>query len=196
MWNIADKIAKQLQKNAILFYNKIFYNDISVLNDIKRSFHVWWKRFRRACAWQEFLAHVDTFSAEGRTSSPSNLTDFIAGKTTSIVPAISYDSNFVFPLAGNARSTLKNIGAVRKPQETNRARYAPVNLYANFTELPLRRMALGKLWEPSFHRKSYDFRPISWRTDRRYSSMFFSRHEFRSFYHRLGAYDKKSKNNF
>lgn len=41
MWNIADKIAKQLQKNAILFYNKIFYNDISILNDIKRSFHVW-----------------------------------------------------------------------------------------------------------------------------------------------------------
>lgn len=132
-----------------------------MLNDVKRSFHVRWKS-------SDDLAQDPGFFARVHQASGGNELPFQSGRFyrrenhVSSLPAISYDSNFVFPLTGNTRPTLKNIAArpTRKSQETNRARYAPVNLYANFTEPPLRRMASGKSWESSFHQESYDFRPI------------------------------------
>lgn len=100
----------------------------------------------------------------------SDLTDPIAGKVTSVVSAISCGSNFTFPRTRECEIDAKKWRSDWPGSlgETNRARYALVNLYANFTELPLRRMALGKLRGSSFRRKSYDFRPtVAYRIIRR-----------------------------
>lgn len=137
---------------------------------------MWWKRFRRSCAWQEFLVHVHP--APRGTSSPSNLADFIAGKTTSIVSAISYDSNFVFSLTGNAKSTLKNIGAASPEASGNQScALRACKPICQFYGAAAPKNGVGEIVGTLFSPKVVRF-PADIVTY--WSSMFFSRREFRS----------------
>jgi len=67
---------------------------MSVPNDVKRSFHAWWKSSIDLARGTNFL--LVYIQRQGKRALLPNPADFIVGKTTSVVPAISYDSNFVF----------------------------------------------------------------------------------------------------
>lgn len=125
------------------------------------------------------------------TSSPSNLADFIAGKTTSVVPAILYDSNFVFPLAGNGEVDAKKYRPASGNQSCALRACKPI---CQFHGAAAPKNGVGKIVGALFSPKVVRF-PAD-RDVLGYSSTFFSRREFRPFYHRSGAYDNKSRNNF
>lgn len=114
MWNWI-KLQNNLRKGAILFCNRMFRDESDTHTEwcgriISRAVEKVPAVLRMAGIFRSCTSSFG--GGRGETSTPSNLVDFIAGQTTPVAsPAISYDSNFVFPLTGNGRSTLKNIGA-------------------------------------------------------------------------------------
>lgn len=122
----------------------------------------------RSCVQPGFFAHVTSSFEAGWGGGRGNELSFQSGRFyrrenhVSSLPAISYDSNFVFPLTGNVRPTLKNIGVAGPEVSGNQScALRACKPICQFHGAAAPKNGIGKIVGVlSFHRDSYDFRPI------------------------------------
>lgn len=112
------ELIKKLQKIChFVLWQKVPYRFRSCTERCEKINSRAVKKFRRSCA--RIFRSCTSSSGENELSfQPSRF--YRRKNYLSNLPAISYDSNFVFPLAGNASSTLKKYrngrpGSLKKP---------------------------------------------------------------------------------